>query len=140
MTTLKLPLFNTVKQKNDQKINYYWKRIIYRQLIITFLAMGAVYILTREGVSALSVFLGGISCIIPFWVFASYYFNNKNIKSGAILKSLYIGVILKIIVSGVLFAFVFIFFPINGAYFFITFILAQFIMWFGSRRISFTII
>lgn len=84
---------------------------------------------TKAGLSAI---LGGLVSAIPNAVFAIKLFQYQGARAAKqIVNSFYIGEVLKIILSIVLFALVFIFFKIVPLVFFATYIVVQMMVWFA---------
>lgn len=85
-----------------------------------------------DGRHAYSALLGGLICIIPGYVFALNVFKYSGAQAlKKIVQRLYWGEGLKLIMTFLLFALVFIFIPIEALPFFITFIAIQLSYWFA---------
>jgi len=80
--------------------------------------------------AAYSAGLGGLVCIVPNMVFAFQLFRHHGARAAKkIVNSFYKGEAIKIIISIVLFAIVFIMFDITPLAFFITYIVVQMSFW-----------
>lgn len=80
--------------------------------------------------AAYSALLGGLICILPSLYFAYRAFKYKGATAAKkIMASFYTGEALKLAMTFALFALVFIFIEIAVVPFFLTFILAQLVLW-----------
>ena len=107
------------------------RRLFACQLGVTLVVSAGLAILTssRSGISAL---FGGLVSAVPNALFAMKLFQHQGARAAKqIVNSFYIGEALKIVVSIILFALVFIFFRIVPLVFFATYIVVQMMVWFA---------
>lgn len=84
-----------------------------------------------------SALIGGLVCVLANWIFVKKCFANKKVMDAKrILLSVYLGEIIKVLVSIVLFVLVFKFISIVVLPFFIGYILVQFMFWFSPLLFS----
>ena len=99
------------------------------QLIVIALCAIAFYCAMNLNALISSV-LGGLVCFLPSSLFAISFFKYKGAQhTRKILSAFYLGEALKLILTGFLFALVFINYKVNAAAFFTTFISVQAIYW-----------
>lgn len=81
---------------------------------------------------AYSAGLGGLICIVPNIYFAMKLFKHQGARSAKrIVQSFYKGEALKLLITIVLFAVVFVNIPLSAPSFFISFIVVQWLFWFA---------
>ncbi|WP_242602014.1 F0F1 ATP synthase subunit I [Legionella yabuuchiae] len=96
-------------------------------LIITIAAA-----LWGGGHAAQSAFLGGLVSVIPNAYFAWKVFQYQGARAARkIVNSLYKGEAIKIFLTLILFALVFVLFSLKPLLFFITYIVVQMVFWFA---------
>ncbi len=106
-------------------------RLLAWQLAITLLVAVIVAVISG-GKSALSAMLGGLVSALPSAYFARKLFQYQGAQAAKqIVNSFYKGEAMKIILSILLFALVFIFSNVNPVVFFITYIVVQMVYWFA---------
>ncbi|WP_245183384.1 F0F1 ATP synthase subunit I [Legionella israelensis] len=106
-------------------------RVFLIQAVLT-LIMAAIWFVTAGLNAAYSSMLGGLVCIIPNVIFAGQAFKYQGARAAKkIVHSFYKAEALKIAMSIVLFATVFIMCDIKPLAFFITYILVQMSHWFA---------
>lgn len=94
------------------------------------LFLAALCLLMGGTKAAYSAILGGIVCMVPNIFFARSLFRYQGARSAKkIVNAFYKGEAIKIILSIVLFAIVFIIGNINALAFFITYIVVQMTFW-----------
>ncbi len=99
------------------------------QIVVTFGFSLAFYVFVSSH-AAKSSFLGGGVCVIPGLLFALVFFKHSGAKNTPkIMSAFYLGEVMKLVVSGMLFALVFIFFTVHAVAFFTTFIAVQALYW-----------
>ena len=101
------------------------------QLILIVITAAAFYGVTglRGCVSSI---LGGLVCLLPSLLFAINFFKYKGAQqTKQILSAFYLGEAMKLVLTGILFAAVFITYKVNAAAFFTTFISVQAVHWFA---------
>lgn len=107
------------------------KRLFLWQIGITVLA-SALSVLLISPVAGWSALLGGLVSIVPNAVLAWKLFQYQGARSARqIVNGFYKGEALKISLSAVMFALVFIFFTVKPAVFFTAFIIVQMVFWFA---------
>ncbi len=78
----------------------------------------------------ISAVLGGLVCLVPGLLFAIHFFRYKGAQQiSKIMSAFYLGEVVKLILTGVLFVVVFINYKVNPSAFFITFIAVQMLYW-----------
>ncbi|WP_237758321.1 F0F1 ATP synthase subunit I [Legionella londiniensis] len=116
--------------KNPQRLRGVRRLFAWQLGMALLLGMiAAVSFGTKAGLSAL---LGGLVSVIPNAIFAWKLFQYQGARAARqIVNSFYKGEALKITLSAVLFALVFIFFAVVPLIFFAAFIAAQMVFWFA---------
>lgn len=77
-----------------------------------------------------SVLIGGILCIVPTALFARWWFSSyKAGSTNQLVKIFYIGEILKLALTGLMFVLALLFFPIQLLWCLIGYIAAQIAFW-----------
>lgn len=106
---------------------------INRWFLVQFLAVivATLVALLLQGLFiAQSVFLGGLLCMLPQWLFArlwlAYY---KASEAPKIIKMFYIGEVLKLLLTAALFLLILRYVPINPIACLIGFVVAQVAFW-----------
>lgn len=106
----------------------YLRLIILQLVLVSFVSLVLFFVAARK--DAYSAFLGGLICIIPGAVFAINVFWYRGARSAKkIVARMYWGEALKLSLSFLFFTLVFIFIPISGIPFFLTFISTQLLYW-----------
>jgi ATP synthase protein I len=78
--------------------------------------------------ASLSACLGGVIGIVPVFLFASFYPSHlSKMQAKSVVKRLYWGETVKWLVTVLLFILAFQWSNLQGAYFFVSFIIAQFV-------------
>jgi ATP synthase protein I len=81
-------------------------------------------------VSAYSALLGGLVCVVPNAFLAARFIGALKIERSRVFKRLIVSEVLKLVITGVFFALVFIYVdPLNTLIFFASFIGVQAIHW-----------
>jgi ATP synthase protein I len=107
------------------------RRLFFCQVVIALL-IAVVAAIFSGNRAALSAVLGGLVSAVPNAYFALKFFKHQGARAAKqIVNSFYLGEALKIVISIILFALVFIFFHINPLVFFITYIVVQMMVWFA---------
>lgn len=107
------------------------KRILYLQMSVVAALFFTLWVLTDHFV-AYSALLGGMTCVLPNWLFARVAFRYFGARSAwQIVWSFYWGEILKLIFAATLFILVFKTIKISGAAFFCAFFVVQIVFWFA---------
>jgi ATP synthase protein I len=113
---------------------------MYRTLLIQIAVTIVLSLVFLGGMSlqaAFSILLGGITTILPAWIFMKYAFSHKGARAAKqILLDFYIGIFLKFVSIGLLFYVFFTFFKINGPFFMLSFILTQIVAIIAPRLFS----
>jgi ATP synthase protein I len=100
-------------------------RIFWFQILITLLLTLGVWFY-QGSYASLSVSLGGLIAVVPSFVFASFYPSSAvKRQAQAILKRLYWGETVKLLVTALLFILVFQWSDLQVIYLFISFIIMQ---------------
>lgn len=133
--TLKsIALYYWVKTVSNVK-NKYGLQGVRRFLLIQLCALALLILAAaayKGSVGALSALLGGLVNIIPSVYFAMKLFQYHGARAARkILKGFYQGEALKICLSAILFALVFIVFNVIPWVFFAAYISLQLLMWFA---------
>lgn len=99
------------------------------QLVVSAI-FSLVFFIFASFHAAVSAFLGGCVSWIPGLLFASVLFKYKGAKNSAkIAKAFYLGEVLKLTVSGILFTLIFSTIDVHALAFFLTFIFVQALYW-----------
>jgi ATP synthase protein I len=107
------------------------RRLLACQLGLTLLIAAAAALISGA-TAALSAILGGLVSAIPTAYFARKLFRYQGARAAKqIVNSFYKGEALKIVLSIILFALVFIFSNIIPVVFFATYIVVQIVLWFA---------
>ena len=107
------------------------KRLLVIQLMISLL-ISLVLLLTFGVKDAISAILGGLVAIVPATVFAKKFFHYQGARAARqIVKNFYIGEALKLFLTVLLFALVFMLFNIAPSVFFFTYIVVLMTYWFS---------
>lgn len=115
--------------KNQQGLNAV-KRLLILQLGLT-LAMIAVFAAFDGAKAASSALLGGLICVIPNICFGRMVFKHRGARAAKqIVSSFYKGEALKMVLTIILFALVFINYSVAPLAFFLTYIIVQLSHWF----------
>ena len=110
-------------------------RIFGIQMLITLLLTGGAWF--YQGLYAsLSLSLGGLIGIVPSFVFASFYPSQVKMRAQSVLKRLYWGETVKLLVTALLFLLAFQWPDLQVLYLFISFIIMQFVSIIVSSRAS----
>ena len=110
-------------------------RFFCTQMFVVFLA-AAIFFIVRGWQAFVSALLGGMVTVIPGFVFSIKLFKYRGAQySKEILNGFYTGAAYKIILSGALFALIFMNYEVDALAFFVTLILAQAIYWFAPLLI-----
>ena len=97
--------------------------------MVTF-SIAAVYMGYQGKQAAISALIGGMVCIIPNLYLAAKLFQHRGAHAARrIVRNFYWGEAVKIFLTMLMFALVFIYIPINPQALFITFIVVQLCMW-----------
>ena len=102
----------------------------YLAQLLLILILAVVFYTGFDQRALISSVLGGFVCLMPSMLFAITFFRHKgaqNIKR--IMGAFYLGEAVKLILTGALFALVFINYKVNASAFFITFIAVQALYW-----------
>ena len=104
-------------------------KIIYLQFIVAALvALGFLVFANKQ--AGFSAFLGGLICILPLAVFARYFFSRGGAQqSPHILKTLFIGEAIKIMLTVLLFMLVIKYTSAQPLYVLIGFVASQMTFW-----------
>lgn len=106
------------------------KKLLSVQFIVTFIVAIILGLFTNLLIMR-SVLLGGFVVIVPTFLFSLIFFKNSGaLNARKIARNFYLAELIKINLSVILFALVFIFCKIMPLVFFITFIIVQMITWF----------
>ena len=112
------------------------RKLLLIQILIT-ISVAGVWWLTQGNLAAKSAALGGLVHVLPSWLFAHKLFRYAGAQQAKqILKSLYLGEAIKLILTLVLFAMVFIYIKIDAVAFFLTFLLIQTVFWIAPLMIK----
>lgn len=104
-------------------------KLLAMQLIFVAL-VALILIIVSDNKNAYSALLGGLVCVIPGLVFAINVFKYRGAHAAKkIIARMYWGEALKISLTFVLFAVVFIYIPISAFPFFMTFAATQLLYW-----------
>ncbi len=105
------------------------RNVLLLQLIVA-VCLAGFWLLGKGGLAAQSALLGGGVHILPSWVFAQKMFRYAGAQQAQqIVKSFYLGEALKLLLTLLLFALVFIYIKIDPLAFFITFVVIQAVFW-----------
>lgn len=105
---------------------------IYIQVVIILSGSGLLFVLSSSHL-ALSFLGGGLICIVPTAYFAHKLFSKTGAQAAReIVTSFYMGEVIKVIITIILFALTFKFFNVNKLAIFIGYIVAQFTFWFTA--------
>ena len=97
-------------------------------LIIGLASMGFYAKASLNGL--ISSLLGGFVCLVPSLIFALKFFKHQGAqKAKKIINAFYLGEVTKLVVTGILFAIVFLVYQVNALAFFVTFISVQAVYW-----------
>lgn len=97
-------------------------------LVLGFVSI--VFFITNGLMGLRSSLLGGVVSILPGLLFSLKLFKYQGAQQAKkIMNSLYTGEAYKLIVSGALFALVFIYIKVNALAFFLTYIIVQAVYW-----------
>lgn len=125
----KLPLFYRLGINMRQDIKHGVVNFYIIQLIIILMA-GILAFILGDLNALISAVLGGFVCLVPGLLFAIHFFRYKGAQqSSKIMSAFYLGEVIKLILTGVLFVVVFITYKVNPTAFFITFIAVQMLYW-----------
>lgn len=115
--------------RNDIKqgvVHFYGVQLI----VITICAIAFYFVIDLKAL--ISSVLGGLVCLLPSLLFAINFFKYKGAQhTRKILSAFYLGEAIKLLLTGLLFALVFINYKVNAAAFFTTFISVQAMYWFA---------
>ncbi|WP_232048486.1 ATP synthase subunit I [Legionella adelaidensis] len=96
------------------------------------LLIAAVMFVWLGKIASLSAIYGGLVSIVPSLFFARTLFRYQGARAAKqIVNSFYKGELLKIFLSILLFALVFLCFSVNPLVFFVSYILVQMVFWFA---------
>lgn len=105
------------------------RKLLSAQFFVT-LTIAVCAILFISYTAFISVILGGVTVIIPTLLFVAIFFRITGaLNARKIARNFYFAETIKLILSIILFALVFIFCKIMPLMFFITFIVVQMITW-----------
>lgn len=107
------------------------RRLFFCQVGVSLLIAGVLAVFFSSQ-AALSAILAGLVSAVPNAYFALKLFKHQGARSARkIVNSFYVGEALKIVMSIILFALVFIFFHVVPLVFFTTYIVVQMMVWFA---------
>ncbi len=107
------------------------RRLFFVQSIVSILVSVAIW-LSYDGISARSVFLGGVIWLLPQVCFATHVFWEQRARySRAIVNRIYRGEVLKLLLTASLFAAGFQWGQVTPGMLFVGYLLAQAIFWFA---------
>lgn len=111
--------------ENVRKVAYGWLII---QVIVTVIISLLLFLI--HGIhTALSALLGGLICVLPNLMFACILFWRSSFNPKSTIKALYIGELIKLSLTGLLFILVIKLLSVNIIGLFLGFIGAQFGFW-----------
>lgn len=98
----------------------------------TMIAVGVISTLCFNAKAGITVVLAGLSNAIPNACFAMMLFKNHGAKAARqITKGFYLGEALKMVLSIIMFAFIFIYCDVIPWLFFASYVIAQMVIWFS---------
>lgn len=107
------------------------KRFYLVQLIVIAIC-SVIFYCALNAKAFISSVLGGFVCLLPGLLFALNLFRYRGAQQARkILSAFYLGEAMKLIITGILFAIIFMTYKVNAAAFFSTYILVQAVYWFA---------
>jgi ATP synthase protein I len=98
--------------------------------IVAIILATVAFLILKGPLFAKAVFLGGLLCIFPQWLFAClWFFYYKASAAPKIVKMFYIGEVVKLLLTGILFVMTLKYLAVNPLGCFSGFIIAQIAFW-----------